>query len=99
MSVKSMFEFKFPASSHEEGLNLAQSIGNDMPPLDGYLGHEVIQDVDDPGHLMVSTHWSSREKANTVLAKYVKDAKIERATQLQSGPPVGFVGNVLPPSL
>ena len=95
MSVKSMFEFKFSASTREEGIKLAQSIGNDMPPLDGYLDHEVIQDCDDPGHVMVNTHWSSREKANAVLTKYLHDPKIERATELLSGPPTGFVGDVL----
>ena len=98
MSVKSVFEFKFPVSAREEGLVLAQSVGGDMPPLDGYLDHEVLQDGEDPGHLMVNTHWSSAEKANAVLSKYQHDAKIKRATELLSGPPAGFIGNVLTPS-
>ena len=61
MSVKSVFEFKFSASAREEGLRLAEGIGSDMPPLRGYMGHEVIRDIADPRHLMVSTHWSTRE--------------------------------------
>ena len=98
MTVKSIFEFKFPAPAREEGLILAESIGSDMPPLDGYLGHEVIQDVTDPGHLMVNTHWNSRQQAEAVLSTYSKDAKIKRATELLSGPPAGFVGDVRPTS-
>ena len=95
MSVKSMFDFHFPAAAHEEGLRLTQAIGNDMRPLDGYLDHEVIQDVKDPGHFMVNTHWSSTEKANAVLSKYKDDPKIKRATELMGSPSPGFIGEVL----
>lgn len=90
-----MFDFKFPAAAREEGLQLATAIGNDMPPLDGYLDHEVIQDVKDPGHLMVNTHWSSAEQASAVLGKYNEDAKVKRATELMKAPPTGFVGEIL----
>jgi len=96
MSVKSIFEFTFAASSREEGLSLCERIGNDMPPLEGYLDHEVIQDFADPGHLLVSTRWGSREQANAVLAAYAQDPKVQRATELLAGPPKGFVGDVLP---
>ena len=95
MSVKSLFDFKFPAATREEGLRLATAIGNDMPPLDGYLDHEVIQDVKDPGHLMVNTRWNSPEQANAVLGKYNDDAKIKRVTELMQAPPTGFIGEVL----
>ena len=95
MAVKSMFEFKFPAVAREEGLRLAQAIGNDMPPLDGYLDHEVIQDVTDPGHVMVNTRWASRGQAEAVLGKYNDDPKIKTANKLIPGGPKGFVGEVL----
>ena len=95
MSVKSMFDFKFSAATREEGLRLVTAVGHDMLPLDGYLDHEVIQDVKDPGHLMVNTHWSSREQADAVLGKYKDDPKIARATELLQGSPTGFVGEVL----
>ena len=95
MSVKSMFDFKFSEAAREEGLRLARSVGNDMPPLDGYLDHEVLQDVSDPGHVMVNTHWASAEQAQAVLTKYNEDAKIKRANELIPGGPTGFVGEVL----
>ena len=94
MSVKSMFEFKFPESARAEGVTLATGVGHDMPPLAGYQGHEVIQDVADPGHLMVCTQWTSQEAANAVLTPYQHDAKIKRATELIGSAPTGFVGDI-----
>ncbi len=95
MAVKSMFEFKFPADAREEGLRLARAVGNDMPPLDGYLDHEVVQDVTDAGHVMVNTRWASREQAEAVLGNYNDDPKIKKANELIPGGPKGFVGEVL----
>lgn len=95
MAVKSMFDFKFSAATADEGVKLAQTIGNDMRPLDGYLDHEVIQDVADPGHVMVNTRWASREQAQAVLGSYRKDEKIKKAEGLIPGGPQGFIGTVL----
>lgn len=98
MSVKSMFEFRFPEAAREEGLRLATAVGNDMVPLEGYLDHEVIQDLSDPGHLMVNTRWATRTHANAVLAGYKNDPKIKRITELLPDRPAGFVGDVLTPA-
>ena len=95
MQVKSMFEFKFPAAAREDGVRVAQGIGNDMPSKEGYVSHEVVQDVTDPGHLTVTTLWSSSEQAQSVLAVYNNDAKIKQATDLIGAPPTGFVGSIL----
>ena len=90
-----MFDYKFPEAARAEGLTLCEGIGLDMVPLAGYLGYEVIQDVTDPGHLMVNTHWVSQEAANAVLSVYQHNAKITRATQLLGGTPSpGFVGAI-----
>ena len=95
MSVKSFFDFKFSADTIKEGLPLGQSIGADMPPLDGYIAHEVIQDVADPNHLMVNTHWEDQKKAEAVLEKYNNDPKIKRAKELLKDGPNGFIGEIL----
>lgn len=95
MSVKSIFEFKFSDDTSKEGLPLAVSIGNDMPTYEGYIDHEVVQDIADPNHVMVSTHWNDRQQANAVLAKYKNDPKIKRAEELLGNGPTGFVGEVL----
>ena len=96
MNVKSVFEFKFSEATRDEGVQLAESIGGDMPSKDGYLSHEVIQDVSDPGHVMVNTLWATQQKAETLLAVYNNDPKVTQATKLIGAPPTGFVGNVLP---
>ena len=96
MSVKSFFEFKFSSDTIQEGLPLAQSIGADMPPLDGYIGHEVIRDAADSNHLMVNTHWTDQKKAEAVLEKYNNDPKIKRAKELlKDSGPTGFIGEII----
>lgn len=95
MAVKSVFDFKFPADAVDEGRKLAQAIGEDMPPLPGYLDHEVIQDVADPGHILVNTRWVGREQAEAVLGSYQQDEKIKRVEALVPGGPRGFIGEVL----
>ncbi len=95
MAVKSIFDFKFPAEAAKDGLRLAQAIGNDMPPFEGYLDHEIIQDVADPGHILVNTRWASREQAEAVLGSYQQDDKIKEAEKLVPGGPQGFIGEVL----
>ena len=94
MTVKSMFDFKFPAQHATEGAALAKSVGADMTSKAGYLDHEVIQDVKDFGHLMVNTHWESEDAAMAVLNPYQHDEKIKQAKKLIGSEPTGFVGEV-----
>ncbi len=94
MSVKSMFDFKFPAQHAAEGVALARSVGADMTKKAGYLDHEIIQDVGDSGHVMVNTHWESQDVAMAVLNPYQHDDKIVQATKLIGTAPTGFVGEV-----
>ena len=97
MSAKAMFEYKFPASAQQEGLELLQAVGKDMSATEGYLSYEIVQDVNDPGHLMGNTQWSTQAQATAVLATYQNDAKIKRATAL-SASPQGFIGMIVPSS-
>ena len=95
MTFISMFDFRFPAQHRDEGCDLARAIGADMPPLDGYIGHEVVQDVADPCHVMVNTRWASREQGEKVLDAYQSDGKVKRAEELIPGGPKGFIAAVL----
>src|SRR5262245_52044235 len=61
MSVYSIWESRFPAESAEEGVKVTKAIWRDMLCFDGYLSHELIQDLDQPGHLFVVSRWASRE--------------------------------------
>ena len=94
MTVKSMFDFKFPSEHATEGVALARSIGADMPAKAGYIDHEVILDVNDAGHVMVNTQWQSQQAATAVLDPYQHDDKVVNATKLIGAPPAGFIGTV-----
>ena len=95
MAVWSIFDFHFPSSAHEEGLQLANAIGADMVECAGYRDYQVIRDVTDRGHLMVNTLWDSVEAANGTLSVYKNDAKIAKATELMGHESPGFLGELL----
>lgn len=94
MTVTSVFDFRFPAESTEEGVRVARSIGEDMPATAGYLGHEVIRDFTDAGHVLVITRWSQRAEAEAVLGTYIHNPKVERASTLIGSAPEGFLGAI-----
>ena len=55
MSVYSIWESRFPAESAEEGVKVTKAIWRDMLCFDGYLSHELIQDLDQP--VAVGSFW------------------------------------------
>lgn len=92
MSAASVFEFRFGPEQADEGVELARRIGADMPPTEGYIRHDVVQDVADAGHVVVITHWHHQAQGEAVLKHYIRDAKVERATELAGAAPSGFLG-------
>ena len=62
-----------------------------MPCFDGYLAHELIQDLDRPGHLIVISRWASREAADAAMS-YASHPNAKRADQLASQPRRRTVG-------
>jgi hypothetical protein len=44
---------EFPSDHCEEGIAVTRAIWRDMPGFDGYLAHEIVEDLDQPGHLIV----------------------------------------------
>ena len=67
MSVYSIWESRFPDESAEEGVKVTKAIWRDMLCFDGYLSHELIQDLDQPGHLFVISRWATREAADAAM--------------------------------
>jgi hypothetical protein len=45
MSVYSIWEARFPAEIAKEGITVTRAIWRDMLAFDGYLAHELIQDL------------------------------------------------------
>jgi heme-degrading monooxygenase HmoA len=91
MAVYSIWESRFPAETAEEGISVTKAIWRDMLSCDGYLGHELIQDLDQAGHVIVISRWASREAADAAMS-YASHPNAERADQLVSQPRRRTVG-------
>jgi quinol monooxygenase YgiN len=92
MPVYSIWESHFPAPAAEEGRAVTEAIWRDMVDFDGYVSHELVEDLDDPGHLVVVSRWTSRERADAVLREYAGHPNARRANELVSQPRKRFVG-------
>jgi heme-degrading monooxygenase HmoA len=95
MPVYSVWESHFPAAAAREGKAVTEAIWRDMVDFDGYVSHELVEDLDDPGHLLVVSRWSTRERADAVLREYSTHPNARRANELVSQPRERFVGRAV----
>lgn len=70
MAVYAIWESHFPADDAAAGQEITRLIWEDMRHRVGYVGHEILVDADDPGHLVVIGRWASRAHADSTLAAY-----------------------------
>jgi quinol monooxygenase YgiN len=70
MAIYSIWESRFAGPEVAEGRAVTEAIWRDMEGFEGYLGHELMVDLDDPGHLLVVSRWASREDADETLRVY-----------------------------
>jgi quinol monooxygenase YgiN len=96
MSVYSVWESHFPPQEAPDGRAITEAIWRDMTGFDGYLTHELIEDLDDPGHLLVISQWTSRRHADDVLRQYADHPNARHANELVSRPRTRFVGHTVP---
>jgi quinol monooxygenase YgiN len=96
MPVYSVWESHFPPEAAREGREVTEQIWQDMPQFDGYLTHELIEDLDDPGHLLLVSQWTTRRHADEVLRKYSSHPNARRANELVSHPRIRFLGHAVP---
>jgi len=92
MPVYAVWESHFRPEHAGAGLEVTKAIWQDMQGFEGYLGHELIQDADEPGHLLVVGRWSSREAADTVRDQYAAHPNAQRANTLVREPRRRFIG-------
>jgi quinol monooxygenase YgiN len=95
MPVCSVWESHYPPEAAEEGRRVTEAIWRDMVAFDGYLSHELIEDLDDPGHLLVVSRWTARERADAVLREYAGHPNARRADELVERPRIRFLGQSL----
>jgi quinol monooxygenase YgiN len=86
MPMYSIWESRFPAERAAEGRAVTEAIWRDMPCYEGYLGHELLVDVDDPGHLFVVSQWASKERADESLRLYATHPNARAANDLVAEP-------------
>jgi quinol monooxygenase YgiN len=96
MDVYVIWEFRFPAEAAQEGLGVAEAIWRDMLGFAGYVDHQLVQDLDDPGHLIVVSRWTSRQRADAVRTEYAGHPNAQRADQLVSEARRRYVGEAIP---
>jgi heme-degrading monooxygenase HmoA len=94
VSVYSIWESRFPGEAAEQGITVTRAIWRDMLDFDGYLDHELIQDLDEPGHVFVVSRWASREAADAAM-RYASHPTAKRANRLASEPRRRTVGAAL----
>jgi quinol monooxygenase YgiN len=86
MPIYAIWESRFPAPLAAEGRAVTEAIWRDMPCFAGYLGHELLVDIDDPGHLLVVSQWASREHADESLRRYAEHPNARTANSLVAEP-------------
>jgi quinol monooxygenase YgiN len=91
MSTYAVWESHFPAEAASEGRQVTERIWADMRGCAGYLGHDLLQDLDDPGHILVVSRWSSRQHADETLQDYADNPNAKAANRLVSQPRRRFV--------
>lgn len=92
MNVTVFWESRFPAVSAEGGLEVTRKIWQDMRQFAGYVDHEIVRDLDDPGHLLVISHWTSREALETVKNRYGGHPNVLLVNKLASQPRIRWIG-------
>jgi quinol monooxygenase YgiN len=95
MAIYSIWESRFPPAASAPGRAVTQRIWADMLSFGGYLGHELLEDLDDPGHLLVVSRWASRGHADQVLAEYAGNPNAAEANRLVATPRRRFVARPL----
>ena len=86
MPIYAIWESRFPAPRAATGRAVTEAIWRDMTSFEGYLDHELLVDIDDPGHLLVVSQWASREHADESLRLYVEHPNARAANSLVAEP-------------
>lgn len=86
MPIYVVWESRFPAARSAEGSAVTEAIWRDMSGYAGYLGHELLIDDDDPGHLLVISRWATREHAEATLRDYATRPHARAVDQLVTEP-------------
>ena len=95
MTAYTIWESTFPAERRQEGADVTRAIWQDMRDFDGYVGHEIVEDLDHPGrpHRRRSVG-EPAEAADTALS-YRASPNARRVDALVSAPRRRTVGEAI----
>ena len=68
---------------------MTERIWEDMLGFEGHAGHELLQDLDDPGHLLVVSRWASRGSTPTGCSPSTPAARTRAKANRLAGHPEG----------
>ncbi|HZA85767.1 MAG TPA: antibiotic biosynthesis monooxygenase [Acidimicrobiales bacterium] len=86
MPIYAIWESRFPGPRAAAGRAATEAIWRDMTSFEGYLTHELLVDIDDPGHLLVVSRWASREHADKSLRLYAEHPNARAVNNLVAEP-------------
>src|SRR5881275_996018 len=92
MPVCVVWESRFASADAEAGLEVTEAIWRDMRTFAGYLSHELIRAVDDPGHLLVVQSLDVARGGGRSAPPLPRASNARRATSLVREPCRRFVG-------
>lgn len=69
-----------------EGTGIVRRIWNDMKQFEGYIDHEILIDDDAPHHVVIISHWSTRELADKTMVIYANSEPVQQLFPLLAGP-------------
>jgi len=81
----------FKEDAQQEGLVLTRQIWQDMRTFDGYIGHEIYIDQENPCYIIQVGHWQTRADADNVREKYKDSPVIAKLTPLLAKPRERFI--------
>jgi quinol monooxygenase YgiN len=70
MSVHVIWKTWLKDGAEHEGVMLTPQIRSDMRSYPGYQGHLLLQDQDQPGHLVVVSRWATRSHVDRIRDEY-----------------------------
>jgi quinol monooxygenase YgiN len=82
MDVYIVWETWLKPEGAEEGFSITKQIWIDMRKFDGYEGHFLLRDQDDPGHLLLISLWKTREYADKSKEQYANNPKVKALQSL-----------------
>lgn len=86
MPVTVVWDTWLKPGAEAEGLRLTRQVWADMRAFEGYISHQLLVDVDAPGHIIALGTWQQRADADSVRDKYKDSETIRQLTPLLARP-------------